>query len=122
MINVTLGPFETCHVHAITIVRGHEQRVNVAIDPPSHQYSGAGVTGPSYSHLKPGSSWTEVCLCSHSGRTVTLKVKSNIAQVTPAIAVPAMLMQQGESVADNDVAKPPGALLKLTSEQKEKHF
>ena len=36
MRNVTLRPFETCHVHAITDVKGHEQRVNVAIDPPTN--------------------------------------------------------------------------------------
>ena len=95
MRNVTLGPFETCHVHAITNVRGHGQRVNMAIDPPSDPYSWAVVTVPSYSHFKSGSSQTEVCLLSLSGKTVTLKVKSTIPQVTPANAVVTMLTQKG---------------------------
>ena len=106
MRNVTLGPFETCHFHVITNVRCHDWRVNVAIDPPSHLYSGAVVTVHSYPNLKPGSSWTEVCLCNLTGRTVTLKVKLNIVQVTPMNAVPAMLVQQKESDADSGVAKP----------------
>ena len=77
MRNVTLRPFETCHVHAITKAGGHEQRVHMAIDPPSEPYSEAVITIPSYTHLKPGSSQTEVCLHNFSGKTVTLKAKSN---------------------------------------------
>ena len=99
---------------------GHGQRVNVVIDPPNNLYSGAVVTVTSYSHLKPGSSQIEVCLQNFSGRTMTLKAKSNIAQVTPDNAVPAMLGQKGESVVNNGIAKLPEALPKLTSEQKGK--
>ena len=79
MRNVTLGPFETCHVHTITKMGGHEQRVNMAIDPPSDPYSGTVITIPSYTHLKPGSSQTEVWLHNLSGKTVTQKAKSIIA-------------------------------------------
>ena len=51
-----------------------------------------------------------------------LKAKSNVAQVTPENVVPTMLVQKGESVFNNGVAKPPEALPKLTPEQKEKLF
>ena len=122
MRNVTLTPFETCYVHTIINVKGHEWRVNVAINPPTNSYSGAVVTVPSYSHLKPGSSQIEVCLHNLSGRTVTLKAKSAIAQVTPMNAVPTMVAQKEESVVNNGIDKIPEALPKLTSEQKEKVF
>ena len=122
MRNVTLGPFEICHVHTITNVRSHEQGINVVIDPPSHLYSGVVVTVLSYSPLKLGCSQTEVCLCSLSGMIVTLKARSNTAQVTPTNAVPTMLVQQGESVADNGIAESHEALPKITPEQKGKLF
>ena len=122
MRNVTLRPFETCHVHAITKVGGHDQRVNVAIEPPSNPYSGAVITVPSYTHLRPGFSQTEVCLCNLSRKTVILNAKSIIAQVAATKAVPAMLIQKGESIADDVIAKQPKALSNLTLEQKEKLF
>ena len=122
MRNVTLRLFETCHIHGITNVKGHEQRVNVAIDPPTNPYSGDIVTVPSYSHLKPGSSQIKVWLDNLWGRTVIQKGKSNIAQVTPMNVVPIMLVHEAESIVNNSVAKLPEALPKLIPEQIEKLF
>ena len=85
---ITIAPFQTVHVSALTGCDQHSKRVNVIVEPdPDREYE--SVT-PIYGYkvLKPGSSRVSIGLRNYSCCKVTVPAKSIMAKVSAANVVP----------------------------------
>ena len=88
---VEIPPFCTIQVHGIMKVKGHDKRVNIIVEPKSNGYNPSVVAVVSYAYLNPGSSKINMNLRNLASRSLTVKMKSIVAQVAAANVVPSML-------------------------------
>ena len=88
---IEILPFHTINIHGITKVKGHDKRVNIIVEPKNNMYNPSVVAVPSYACLKPGSSKVNMSLRNITRKGITVKVKSIVAQLAGANAVPTML-------------------------------
>ena len=125
---VEIPPFCTIHVHGITKVKGHDKRVNIIVEPRNNGYNPSVVAVPSYACLKPGSSKIKMSLRNLTSKSIMTKVKSIVAQLATANAVPSMLASKNPQESEENEDKNPGSPDKgqikaqLTKEQLEKLF
>ena len=85
---VMLGPFETKHVPGLTECNMHYKRVHVVTEASEKFQHGAVKPICTYSELKLGSSRVSIGLRNFSCRSVTLRPKMVVAEVSAANIVP----------------------------------
>ena len=125
--SVTLKPFETIHVSAISESKQHRKRVNVMLERVEGSMGDEVVPANSYSVLHPGSSRAKVVLRNMTPKEITLKPKTCIARMAAANVVPHMLApkivknsenkdQEEHVIKENDEVK----MTPLSQEQQKK--
>ena len=126
-----IPPFSTIQVHGMMNVKGYNKRVNLIVEPKSNVCNSVGVAVPSYANLRPGSSKVNMSLRNLTSRTLTVKVKLIVAQVTTANVVPPILTpknpQETEKKKDKrmktlDMNSEATIKVKLTKDQLKKLF
>ena len=83
-----IGPFDTVKVPGLTKVRNHDGRVNAIVESSIEGGHSGILAVPTYTHLKSGSSKVQICLQNLSCRSITLKAKTIVAEVSAANAIP----------------------------------
>ena len=105
---VEIPAFHTIHVHGIMKVKGHDMRVNIIVEPKNNGYSPSVVAVPS---LKPGFSKINMSLRNLTSKSIMIKVKSIVAQLAAANAVPSMLASMNpQESEENKEDKKTGSL------------
>ena len=88
---VEIPLFQTIQVHGITKVKGHDKRVNIIVELKNNQYNPSVVAVPSYACLQAGSSKINMSVRNLTSKSIMVKVKSIVAQLATANAVPTIL-------------------------------
>ena len=88
-----IPPFRTKQVQGMTKVKGHNQKVNLIVEPMKNKPHSSMVTVLNYTILKPSSSKVNMNIRNSTSRKIAVKAKSIVARVSAANVVPSMLAQ-----------------------------
>ena len=99
---VELPPDCTIQVHGIMKLKDQDKRVNIIVEPKNEGYNPSVVAVPSYAYLKPGSSKVNMRLRNLTSMNIMVKVKSIVAKLAAANAVPSILATKNHQELKED--------------------
>ena len=97
---ITLALFKTEGFQGITEVQEHHKQVNAVTEPPIKRYSCKDITRPIKIQLEPASQRTKVFLQNLTTRSVKVRDRTVVAQVSAAnIVLPMLVPEEGLSTS-----------------------
>ena len=98
-------------------VKGHDKRVNLAVEPKSNLCNSSVVAVPSYANLRPDSSKVNMSLRNLTSRSLTVKAKLIVAQVATANVVSPMLTPKNSQELEKQKDKITKLLIWIVKQQ-----
>ena len=99
---VTIHPFSTISMHAITSVKGHCMWVHMLTEPmPGPQLPTVVVLMVTHGELHLGSLRVPICLCNLGANSIEIPRKTVVGQVVPANQVPLVVLPTRTSKESN---------------------